>query len=221
MLFQDSLTQAQKYFPDLQVKYKDTSPLMKLLGTIMFFNKSFMTDYTTTLGSTVYYPSETFVKNHPVSALVILYHELMHIHDSHKISKFLFTFLYLCPQVLALLVLPLLFLLSWKIVLPMSFFFLLPIPAFFRMHLEKRAYSTSLYVINALSSKLNFPPNLATRVQHFSDQFNNSYYYFMWPFQNVQAELTQVASKVSAGQKPFPDPFFDILDDLLSKVQSS
>jgi hypothetical protein len=218
MSFQDLVTSAQKYFPDLQIKYKDQSWFMKTLGTIMFFNKSFMTNYTTTIGSTVYYPSESFVKVRPVSASVVLLHELVHIKDAHKMSKPLFGFLYLTPQVLALLLLPLLFVLSWKIVLPLVVLMALPIPSFFRMYFEKRAYMTSLYAINALGKRLNFPPILATQEQGFVGQFKDASYYFMWPFGNLQKEFDDSVALIKDGKRPFEDPVFDILDDLITTV---
>lgn len=218
MSFQDLVTAAQKYFPDLQIKYKDQSGFMKFLGTLMFFNKGFMTSYTTTIGSTVYFPNETFVKTRPISAAVVLLHELVHINDAHKVSKPLFGFLYLLPQILSLLCLPLLFVLTWKIVVPLVILFALPLPSPFRMNYEKRAYLTSLYAINALATRLNFKPLLASQEQSFLGQFKDASYYFMWPFGNLQKEFDDSVSKIQAGQRPYTDPVFDILDDLVTKV---
>jgi hypothetical protein len=217
MAFQDLVTAAQKYFPDLQIKYKDQSWFMKLLGTIMFFNKAFMTNYTTTIGSTVYFPSESFVKARPVSAAVVLLHEIVHVNDAHKISKPLFGFLYLTPQILALLCLPL-FLISWKIALPLVLLFSAPIPSPFRTHFEKRAYLTSLYSINSLSNRLNFKPLLATQEDSFVEQFKDGSYYFMWPFSDLKKDFDDAVSKVQAGQRPYDDTVFDIIDDLVTKV---
>lgn len=217
MSFQELVTAAQTHFPDLQIKYKDQSWFMRLLGVLLFFNKSFMTNYTTTIGSTVYFPSESFVKVRPVSAAIVLLHELVHIKDAHKFSKPVFGFLYLMPQILAILCLPL-FLLSWKIALPLVLLFAAPTPAFFRMHFEKRAYLTSLYAINALGSRLNFKPLLASQEQSFIGQFKDSSYYFMWPFGNLQKDFDDAVNKIKDGQRPYEDPVFDILDDLITKV---
>jgi len=217
MSFQDLVTAAQKYFPDLQIKYKDQSWFMKLVGTLLFFNKAFMTNYTTTIGSQVYFPTESFVKTRPVSAAVILLHELVHIKDAHKISKPLFGALYLSPQIFALLCLPL-FLVSWKIALPLVLLFASPIPSYFRMYFEKRAYLTSLYSIYRLSKKLNFKPLLASQEKDFLSQFKGSFYYFMWPFGNLQKEFDDAVAKIQADQRPFEDPVFDIIDDLITQV---
>lgn len=217
MSFQDLVTAAQAHFPDLQVKYKDKSWFMKLLGTLLFFNKNFMTNYTTTIGSTVYFPSESFVKVRPVSAAVVLLHELVHVHDAKKYSKFLFGLLYLTPQIFALLCLPL-FLISWKIALPLVLLFCAPIPSPFRTHFEKRAYLTSLYAINGLANRLNFKPLLASQEQSFIGQFKDGSYYFMWPFGDLQKDFDDAVNKVKDGKRPYEDPVFDILDELITKV---
>jgi hypothetical protein len=218
MSFQDLVTAAQKYFPDLQIKYKDQSWFMKLIGKLIyFFNKSFMTSYTTTIGSTVYFPTESFVKVRPVSAAVVLLHELIHVYDAQRLSKPIFYFLYLFPQILALFCLPL-FLVSWKIALPLVLLFAAPLPAYFRMQFEKRAYLTSLYAINKLATQLSFKPLLATQEQVFINRFKDSSYYFMWPFNNLQKDFDEAVVKIRAGQRPYEDPVFDILDELTTKV---
>lgn len=217
MSFQDLTIAAQKYFPDLQIKYKDQSAFMKFIGTLLFFTPAFMTTYTTTIGSTVYLPSSSFVNSRPVSAAIVLLHELVHINDSHKLSKPLFGFLYLVPQILALFCLPL-FLISWKIALPLVLLFASPLPAYFRMYFEKRAYFTSLYSLYNLSIRLNFKPLMASQEQFFVQQFKTSAYYFMWPFNNIQNEFDDAIKAIQSGQRPFADPVFDIIDDLITKV---
>jgi ABC-type multidrug transport system fused ATPase/permease subunit len=155
MSFQNTVQASQKYFPHLQIKYKDQSFLMKLIGKLLFFNKTFMTDYTTTLGDTIYFPNEAFVKVRSISSTVILLHEIVHIKDSHKLTKLLFSLLYACPQILLLFFIPMLFI-SWKFAL-LFLLFALPIPAFFRMYFEKRAYLSSLYAIHIwISKKITF-----------------------------------------------------------------
>lgn len=217
MSFQDLVTAAQKYFPDLKIRYKDQSWFMKLIGTLLFFNKGFMTNYTTTVGSTVYFPSEAVTKTRPVSAATVLLHEVVHVNDAKKLSAPLFGFLYLTPQILILPAL-LLFLLSWKIALPVIVLLALPIPSYFRMLYERRAYLTSLYAINALGTRLNFKPLLATQQQGYLTHFKDSSYYFMWPFPGLKKDFDDGVAKIKEGQRPFEDPVFDILDDLITKV---
>lgn len=214
----DSLVQAaQKFFPKLQVRYKNESLFMKILGTIMFFNRGFMTDYVTTIGSTVYYPTREFVQTHTASADIVLLHELVHVKDAQRLTRPVFTAAYLFPQILTILALPLL-LISWKLALPFLVF-AAPIPAYFRMQFEKKAYLTSLYSLKKLSTSLEFLPLLKSQEAFFINQFTTSAYYFMWPFQSqLKKEFDVAIEKISAGQRPFEDEIFDVLDQLMTQV---
>lgn len=212
------LAQASKiYFPNLKIAYKNQSLFMRILGTIMFFNKEFMNSYTTTIGSTIYFPSQLFIKMRPTSSAVVILHELVHLHDATKISQLLFGFLYLFPQSLLIFILPLLFI-SWKIAL-LFLIFALPIPAYFRAYFERRAYKASLYVLNALAIKQNIKPMLEVQKENFINQFNGSYYYYMFPFTNyIRKDFDQALVKIKSGMRPFEDPVFDILDDLIKTI---
>ena len=205
-----------KYFPKLQIKYKSESTLMKIIGKLLFFNKSFLTSYTTTIGSTIYFPNPNFVKARPISSTIILLHELVHLYDSKRFGNILFSFLYLTPQILALLSLPLFFI-SWKIAL-CFLLFAAPLPSYFRMYFEKRAYLVSLYVIYKLSSKLQFNSALETHKRYFLKQFKSPYYYFMWTFSNLDKDFNEALLKINKKERPFQDPVFDILDDFISQI---
>jgi hypothetical protein len=217
MSFQDLVTAAQQYFPDLQIKYKNQSLFMKILGMILFFNPTFMTSYITTIGSTVYFPNTDEINNRPNSAAIVLLHELVHIHDSKKWGRLLFSFLYLTPQVFLLLAIPAL-LIIWKIALVLFLLFALPFPSYFRMLFEKRAYLTSLYVLNAYGKKQNFPPLLASQKDIWIKHFKDSSYYFMWTFSNIDKDFDAAVVKIQAGQRPFEDPVFDIIDNLIAVI---
>jgi len=208
---------AQQYFPKLQIKYKDQSLLTKIIGKIMFFNKGFMTDYVTTIGNTVYFPNQDFVKLRPVSSVVLLLHELMHVKDSQKFSRPLFSFLYLFPLSLIPFLIPLFFF-WWKPALVLTVLFLLPLPAYFRMIFEKRAYMVSLYVVKSLEKRLNFTHDLIKDKDFYIDQFHTGAYYFSWPFKSINNEFEQALTKVESGNRPFEDPFFDTLDKLIAQV---
>lgn len=214
MSFENTITFSQKYFPNLRIKYKNKSKLMKFLGSILFFNKSFMNSYTTVIGNTVYFPNENFVRLLPLSSKVILLHELVHLYDSKKFSRLLFSFLYLFPQILAPFML-LLLLINWKIMLIAFILFLFPIPAFFRMYFEKRAYMASLYVIYVMKNKMNYDPGLDKQKDYFIEQFSSSHYYFMWPFTNIKKDFDKAVEKIKRNQRPFESPIFDVLDDII------
>lgn len=218
MAFQDLVTASQKYFPSLQVKYKDQSAFMKFLGFLLFFNKSFMTDYTTTIGNTVYIPTENYIKLRPVSGAIVFLHELVHMYDHKRLGTFWFQLSYMMPQIFALPAL-LLFLLSWKIALPVIIFFLLPLPSYYRMIYERRAYYSSIYALQKLGQRLNFDPRLESQNAYFVEYFVDSSYYFMWPFKSIMNDdFTAATQLVEAGKRPYEDPVFDMLDDLVTKV---
>jgi hypothetical protein len=208
---------AQKYFPDLRIDYKSQSSFMKLLGRIMFFNKNFMTSYTTTIDSTVYFPNALFVKIRPVSSSIIILHELVHLYDSNKWGKRVFDFLYLFPQSLVPLSIPLL-IVNWHISL-FFLLFILPFPALFRTYFELRAYMATLYVTNAISIKLNLKSTLDVQKEDLVSQFNSSSYYFMFPFTGyIRKRLDAALVKIKAGQRPFESPVFDMLDELVKTI---
>ena len=217
MAFQDVVDTAQKYFPGLQIKYKNRSTFMKTLGFLFFFNKWFMTNCTV-LNNTIYIPTENYIKSHPVSTAVVFMHELVHLYDQKRIGGIWFYLGYIFPQILILPAL-LFFLASWKIALPVILLLSLPIPAYFRMHFEKRAYISSIYIIQKLSERLNFNPKLNIQNDFFISCFINSSYYFMWPFGNaITSQFNGAVQLVQSGQRPYQDAVFDMLDDLVTKV---
>lgn len=216
MILDNLVEKAKQYFPNLKIDYKDQSNFMKITGKLLFFNKSFMTSYTTTVGSTIYFPDKDFVKIRPISSSIILLHELVHLYDAKRFSTALFSFLYLTPQILSLLSLPLIFI-SWKISL-IFLLFAAPLPSYFRMYFEKRAYFASLYIIYFISNKLDFNSDLETHKNYFLTQFKTGYYYFMWVFKNLDKEFSIAIEKINNKERPFDDPVFDMLDDLMSQI---
>jgi|SRR5579859_5951539 len=208
MNFQSLFSVIQQYFPKVKFKYKKESLIMKLIG---LFNPNFMINVVTRYKNTIYLPLH--LKSHPISNLIIILHKLVHLND----HTFYYNILYFFPQILAILCLPLL-LLNWKIFLLFLIICILPWPAYFRMKYEKRAYLSSLYVLFSLSKKLNFDPHIKIHMNFFLQQFNNFYYYFMWPF-NLEKEFSQALDKIEKCQRPFEDPIFDLLDDIILKIK--
>jgi hypothetical protein len=69
-------------YPGVQIKFKDESTLMKLLGFLSYpFNPDFMTSYTTTLGKTMWFPTKADYEGQPRSSFGVMAHELVHIVD--------------------------------------------------------------------------------------------------------------------------------------------
>lgn len=205
------------HFPEVKLLTKDKSFLMKLLGLILFFNPTFMTKYITTIGYNIYFPSEEWVKTRQISAFVTLLHELTHVSDAKKLTRPLFSFLYLTPLALVLPAL-LLFLLSWKVALVAAIICLAPIPSYFRMLFEKRAYFVSMYVEYNLNAHKGFNIDLVASKDSKVSQFTGSAYYFMWPFSNIKTEFNEALAKIQLGQRPYESPMFDIIDDFLTAL---
>lgn len=214
--FEKAVELSKEHFPKLSIKYKNNNFFMKLLSYLLFFNKDFKNKYITTIGNTVYYPSEDFVKNRPISSIIILLHELVHISDSIKYSSLLFSFLYLFPQILVIFFLPLI-LLNFKLFLLLSVICLLPLPAYFRMKFELRAYQVSLYCLRKLFLKYGIPYSLETESYLMKKNFNGPQYYFMWTF-SLNKDFNEAIKKIEKNEKPFEDKIFDKIDEIIEKI---
>lgn len=212
MAFNDLVTKAQTYFPDLQIKYKDQSTFMKILGTLLFFNPGFKTSFITTIGNTIYWPSEDYVKNNPKAVPEVFIHECTHIYDEKRVGSVPFTLGYLFPQLLVLPVLFLLFFLSWKIVLPLALLCMAPWPSPFRALFERRAYFTSMLVGYKLN---NWDPELTA--PHYAQNFKDGSYYFMMPFGQDKV-FAQEAANIKAGNpmSASEPALLNMINDLMS-----
>lgn len=200
MAYADLVAKAKTYFPSFQVKYKDQDAFMQILGKLLFFAPRFMTFYTTTIGNTVYFPSEQIVNGNSTEFSGVLIHECTHMYDNKRLGP-LFSLGYLFPQILALPILLLLFVLSWKIVLPLVLLSLLPWPAYWRAHLERRAYFVHMYAISQLEQV-----DPAIDANSFSSHFRDGSYYWMWPFEKAETFLEEAvwikAGKPSCASEP-------------------
>lgn len=207
--FTKSLT---KYISKFNIKFKNESLFMKLLGHLLFFNKYFMTNFITTIGYTVYFPSRESLDEMGLSALATVAHEYRHARDAKKVSKFVFGVLYLLPQLLALIGILSIIILTplllagivawswWFIALFSTLFFLAPIPAYFRTKYEVAGYSMSLFMINELQkerkiSKVDRAKSLEIARNNYNLNFVSSAYYYMWPF-GVKKQLEKVSEDI-------------------------
>lgn len=168
----EKVTKLGKEKYGLQVKFKDESLFMKLLGKILFFNPRFMTNYTTTVGNTVYFANRRWLQENEESAAHVLAHELVHIGDSREAGPFLFSYTYLFPQCLAILSLLAIFSSLWW--LP-CLVFLSPLPSPTRTYWELRGYA----VTDATYFKST---GQFTDINWMAGQFTSGSYFFMWPF---------------------------------------
>jgi len=170
----------------IKFKTKNGKPqgwLMKLLSVVLFFNKGFFTKFTTVIGNSIYFTSEEDYKNkyaRPVSLLVTLLHERHHIMQRKKVGLLIHTFIYLFPQVLALLSLGAFWNPWWLLCL----IFLAPFPSPGRAWMEQEAYRISEAVMYWAGG---WTPNTYLLAKNFT---GSNYYYMALPWQTQQYMTT-------------------------------
>ena len=198
----EKLVAELKKVSDLKIAFKDESRLMKVLSFLLFFNKKFMENYTTTLGSTVYFPSKQWLNANTDSARRTLCHEMMHILDSKKFGGLAFSFSYISPQILSLLSL---FSISGNLWFLLSLLFLAPLPAPLRAMWEIRAYAVTDAVLFEEEKRFS-------NADWLVDQFVSAGYYFMWPFKNhVLRTIEKNREMIKSGEASKVNSHFDII----------
>lgn len=152
------LDDVKKEFPDFKIVYKKDSSLMKsinfFLKTISFGKmKTFMDSFITTIGETVYVPTDWHENSASTKAITIR-HERVHMRQAKKYGRVLFSIMYL----------------------------LLPIPigaAYFRAKFEKEAYEESLKAVHEYYGSKLFTNSLKESIlKHFT----TAEYIWMWPW---------------------------------------
>ncbi len=190
----------------MEFKFKTDSSFMKLLNLFVGrFNKRFMSNFTTTIGNTIYFPSEdwlfgrdfvtkdngtpfTVVEQERLGAeraWKVVAHEIVHYDDGEKIGQIPYSTWYLFPQIpLFVIGLVLGFVLGpWLFLTALSG--LIPFPAPGRKYYEMRGYAVSMAVLMWSENRaLAEPPDYIVK------SFTTGNYYWMWPFKaKVEAEL--------------------------------
>jgi len=178
---------------------KSSSRFMKLISWILFFNKSFMTSYVTTIATTVYWPNcEDRWSNNPNGSFYTAFHEAQHAQDYKKYRLFFFVS-YLMPQLLAYFAVFALLAISvtnYTLFFLLALIFLAPLPAYFRMIWEVRGnacgIATDVWTRGSVSDS-----NYEAR----ASRFTGPDYYFMWPFRkDVLRRLRREEQKVREGK---------------------
>lgn len=99
--------------PGVKVAFKDETASQRFLGMLLRpFNPMYATDYVTTMGTTIYFPTRDYYKKDPLESFVVIAHEFVHISDSKQDP--LFRLKYLFPQVLVILPVLLYGILAWS-----------------------------------------------------------------------------------------------------------
>jgi hypothetical protein len=210
--FVSNLSQTNSFF----IKYKNESFLMKLLNIILFFNKGFMTDFTTTIGNTIYFPSKELIEQDPDLAISIVSHELIHIKQSKSYGGLGYSILYLFPQILSLL--SILFVVWFPFIF--CLIFLLPIPAYFRMKFEFEGYLATLLMLKLILTERGFSKEeiknkLEEKGNVLNKYFKDSGYYYMWPF---GVDFTKEIQSIMSGHNPHQDSSLEMAWKGLVKV---
>jgi len=202
---------AKSHYPGFDVRLKQESRLMRVLGKLLFFAPTFMTQYTTTIGSVVYVPEKA--AQDPLYWKVLA-HELVHVSDKTRNSSGTvgFGLLYLFPQWLAALGLigPFFAVLTqdptwlWGLLLLLL---AAPLPAPYRTRLEMRGYAMSI----AVNYWRHGSVDIETYMPWLLGTFTGPVYYFMWPFKrSVRKQLLAWQKKIEDGsilEGPGSEPF--------------
>ena len=185
----------KKNFPAAEFRFKDESWLFKyILKYVFFFKKTFMTRFTTVIGSTIYFPSrEWFDKRSAEGLATISAHEMMHMWDKRVGKKFFidwFSIKYLLPQGLAILSLLTFFAFTnlWFLCCLAFILFLAPWPAGWRAQYEARGYAMTLHFRRIVSDgEYDVQRGINEILPMFTD---GSYYWMSWSTRASRRTLT-------------------------------
>lgn len=188
----------------VKIAFKDESRLMRLIGFLMFFNRAFMTDYITTLGRTVYFPTRGDLLAGPWETLA---HEAVHVRDYIR-TPVRFALSYLFPQCLAGLAVFALgaFFSPWFLIALVALVALGPWPAPGRVRWERRGYLMTMVCL-ALEhgpAYLRSSQQVEWMLSHYID----SSYYYMTRNSDKMRELIRadVESAIRIAQgRPFDE----------------
>lgn len=190
------------HLPKFKVTYKSESSFMKFLNIFLgVFNKSFMTDFITTIGYTVYFPTPTFLKESEFRAITLLAHEYVHAVDAKRRNPILYSLLYIMP--IPLFIITLCFGFLWWPLFLISLVFLLPLPAPYRTWAEIRGYTMTLFILNEIYKERGTDREvrkiqLYESVTEINRNFTGFAYYLMWPF-GKRAKLEEKTDKIVSG----------------------
>jgi hypothetical protein len=195
-LLREYLEQARLRY-GVEVVEKTSSKFMRMLATLMFFNKTFLNGYITTIGTRIYWPNVEQMYMHPDTAFGVLFHEIQHAAD-FKNSPAFFVTTYLAPQIFFLItivaILAAFFGNVWLLWL-LAILFLLPMPAIGRAIWEMRGTSCGM----ALRAWDNIEIS-DVYVKAVVGRFTGPDYYFMLPSKKLVVWLlNRYKKRISEG----------------------
>lgn len=189
----EQLVEELKVHVPFRIRYKNEAPEMEVIAAFVEpFSPDFMENYTTVIGSTIYFPDRYSLLQNEERAMRTLAHEAVHLLDAERWRMPLFSFGYILPQVLALGILAAPWLGWWAL---LFLLFLLPLPSPFRFYFEARAY--------AIDMLLTPPERQEQTMKHIISQFSGWGYYRMFPFPKlVEKSIRKWMRKAELGQDP-------------------
>lgn len=176
-IYKDVLAETKAEFPGFEIIQKKDSLLMKVIDValkVITFGQmnTFMTGFITTLGEKVYV-NEGWDKSSPASNAAVIRHERVHMRQSKKYGRFLFSFLYL----------------------------VFPFPvgiAYFRKKFEQEAYEESMRAYYEYRGSSFFTPRVK---EYFLSHFTTAQYFWMWPWRsNLSKWYDAALVKVKSGK---------------------
>lgn len=202
--------EADRHLPGFTVRFKDESFWQRVIGLLLFFNKAYMTSFTTTLGRTVYFPSRAHYEAVPLRTLTTLAHEYVHAWDHNK-HGFWFSLSYLLPQLFAA---PLLAVGAVGLVFSSWFWAsvvagllcLLPWPSPWRAKWESRGYTMNLAI-----SKWSVGVITAEQRESVAENFYGpDYYYMVNGKQNARQLIDECAAYAHSSRISLEDPYLTV-----------
>jgi hypothetical protein len=179
----------------VRVVEKSESKLMKAIAVVLFFNKGFLTEYITTIGTTIYWPKASELSGRDFQTL---FHEAQHAYDYKKFPPW-FILSYLSPQILTILALMSLIACTgnlWWLLSLLWLVMLAPIPSITRTYWEMRGYSCGIaaqvWLRGAFTERYK---------EHYKQSFTTAAYYFMWPFsRSMDRKLARAEQRIRADE---------------------
>lgn len=197
----------KKEIPSYELLVKERSTLMKIISTILFFNKDFMKGYTTTIGSKVYRPFALMSDKQATFETVS--HEWVHLTRFKKYNNILMAIYYLLPQALAALSI-LSILQIWLgglwILNLFWLLLLLPLPSPSRTKEELEAYTMSMFVLYHIYGRIS-----KKNIDFIASNFYGPSYYWMWPMkEDIIKRLEKRARLIESGHYDDVYPFKNV-----------
>jgi hypothetical protein len=192
---------------------KEESLFMRLIGKILFFNRSFMTGFITTIGQTIYWTKDSWESDSAVCN--VLPHEFTHAMDFRRMGLIPAALLYLFPQNLALISLGAFgaFYDSRFLWCLLALISLAPWPSWGRKYMEMRGFAVQVagMLWSDPDRKIDEMPPWILK------NFTGPNYYWMWPFsKSLQTQFKQWLTWIEDGTIDEKMPF---VKEIRNKIQ--